>query len=108
MVLANRALALGRLGDADEARRSLEESRNMPVRSVIPLLRRRQLHAESAVLIAERRLEDARRLLTVFVAEGSAERDSPLVRDAEFLLNRIADPAGGGQPEAPVRRTETL
>src|SRR6185312_14562242 len=66
LVRANRALVLARLGDATAARRSLEDSRDIPARPTTPLLRRRRLHAECVVLMAEGKREDARHLLTAY------------------------------------------
>ena len=94
LVRANRALALARLGDATAARRSLEESRDIPARPVTPLLRRRRLHAECVVLLAEGRREDARHLLTAYWQEAAAQKLPPFAEDGAFLLARLAEAEG--------------
>jgi diguanylate cyclase (GGDEF)-like protein len=94
VVRANRALALARLGDAVGARRSLEESRGIAARPVTPGLRRRRLHAECAVLAAERRHADARHLLTAYWQEADRLPMPPFSEDGAFLLARVAEAEG--------------
>jgi diguanylate cyclase (GGDEF)-like protein len=91
LVRANRALALARLGDAAGARRSLEESRDTPARPVTSLLRRRRLHAECVVLMAEGKREDARHLLTAYWQEAAGQKLPPFAEDGAFLLARLAE-----------------
>jgi diguanylate cyclase (GGDEF)-like protein len=94
MMRANRALVLARLGDAEAARRCLELSRETPARPVTALLRRRRMHAECAVLIAEGRGQDARHLLTAYWHEAEGRRTPPFVEDGAFLLARVAEEDG--------------
>ena len=94
LVRANRALVLARLGDATDARRSLEESRDIPARPVTPLLRRRRLHSECVVLLAEGKQEDARHLLTAYWQEAAAQKLPPFAEDGAFLLARLAATEG--------------
>jgi diguanylate cyclase (GGDEF)-like protein len=94
MMRANRALVLARLGDAETARRCLELSRETPARPVTALLRRRRMHAECAVLIAEGRGQDARHLLTAYWHEAEERRTPPFVEDGAFLLARVAEADG--------------
>jgi diguanylate cyclase (GGDEF)-like protein len=94
LVRANRALVLARLGDAADARRSLEESRDIPARPVTPLLRRRRLHSECVVLLAEGKQEDARHLLTAYWQEAAAQKLPPFAEDGAFLLARLAAAEG--------------
>ena len=94
LVRANRALALARLGDAAGARRCLEESRAIPARPVTPVLRRRRLHAECAVLAAEDRHADARHLLTAYWQEATRVHTPPFTEDGAFLLARVAQAEG--------------
>jgi diguanylate cyclase (GGDEF)-like protein len=94
LVRANRAMVLARLGDARGARRCLEESRDTPARPVTSLLRRRRLHAECVVLVAEDRLDDARHLLTAYWQEASGQRTPPFAEDGAFLLARVAEADG--------------
>ncbi|HVC72535.1 MAG TPA: hypothetical protein VNC85_02060, partial [Mycobacteriales bacterium] len=94
VVRANRALVLARLGDAADARRSLEESRDIPARPVTPLLRRRRLHSECVMLLAEGKQEDARHLLTAYWQEAAAQTLPPFAEDGAFLLARLAAAEG--------------
>jgi hypothetical protein len=91
LVRANLALVLARLGDPAAARRCLEEARDIPARPITPLLRRRRLHAECAVLFAEGRYADARHLLTAYWQEASRQRMPPFAEDGAFLLARVAE-----------------
>lgn len=99
LMRANRALVLARLGDAAGARRSLEESRETPARPVTALLRRRRMHAECAVRLAEGRGQDAHHLLTAYWQEAAAQRTPPFTEDGAFLLARAAE-AGGRVADA--------
>ncbi|MFL6128367.1 MAG: diguanylate cyclase domain-containing protein [Mycobacteriales bacterium] len=91
---ANRAIAASRLGRPEDGRANLEESRDTPARPVTSLLRRRRLHAECAVLTAERRYADARHLLTAYWQEATRLRTPPFSEDGAFLLARIAEAEG--------------
>ena len=94
MIGANRALVRARLGDPAGARRCLEESRDTPARPVTSLLRRRRLHAECVVLVAEGRRADARHLLTAYWQEAAGQRTPPFAEDGAFLLARVAEADG--------------
>jgi diguanylate cyclase (GGDEF)-like protein len=91
---ANRAIAAARLGRPGDARSHLEESRDTPARPVTPLLRRRRLHAECAVLAADGRYADARHLLTAYWQEATRLRTPPFSEDGAFLLARVAEAEG--------------
>jgi diguanylate cyclase (GGDEF)-like protein len=91
---ANRAIAAARLGRPAPARVYLEDSRDTPARPVTALLRRRRLHAECAVLAAERRYADARHLLTAYWQEATRLRTPPFSEDGAFLLARVAEAEG--------------
>ena len=94
LLRANRALGLARLGDAEGSRRCLEESRDTPARPVTSLLRRRRMHAECVVLMAEGRGQDARHLLTAYWHEAAGQPTSPFAEDGAFLLARLAEQDG--------------
>ena len=90
----SRAVTAARLGRAAAARGFLESSRDTPARPVTPLLRRRRLHAECTVLVAEGRYLDARHLLTAYWQEASRPRTPPYSEDGAFLLARVAEAEG--------------
>ena len=94
VIRANRALVRARLGDPGAARRCLEESRDTPARPVTSLLRRRRLHAECVVLLAEGRRAEARHLLTAYWQEAAGQRTPPFAEDGAFLLARVAEAEG--------------
>jgi diguanylate cyclase (GGDEF)-like protein len=94
LLRANRALVVARRGDAAGGRRLLEESRETPARPVTAQLRRRRVHAECVVLLAEGRREDARHLLTAYWGEAAPQPTPPFAEDGAFLLARVAEADG--------------
>jgi diguanylate cyclase (GGDEF)-like protein len=90
----HRAVASARLDRPQPARDFLEQSRETAARPVTPLLRRRRLHAECAVLAAEGRYADARHLLTAYWQEAARPPNPPYSEDGAFLLARVAEREG--------------
>jgi diguanylate cyclase (GGDEF)-like protein len=91
---ANRALVKARLGDPVAGRRWLEESRDTPARPLTTLLRRRRMHAECTVLVAEGRTSDARHLLTAYWQQAAGQRTPPFAEDGAHLLAKVAEAEG--------------
>ncbi|MFL6128368.1 MAG: GGDEF domain-containing protein [Mycobacteriales bacterium] len=96
---AERALLAGRLGDAGTGREFLGRARAVRAEGRSPSLRRLLAHAEGAVLAAEGRTGEARRVL-LELWESVQHRAVPArTEDVPLLLARLEE-AAGRLPEA--------
>ena len=96
---AERALLAARLGDAVTAREHLAVARAVGAEARFPSLRRLLAHAEGAMLAAEGRLPEARRVL-LELWESVRDRPVPArTEDVPLLLARLEE-AAGRLPEA--------
>jgi diguanylate cyclase len=91
---AERALLAGRLGDAGTARDHLERAYVARTEPRSPLLVRVLAHAEGAVLAAEGRTADARRVLTSLWESVSAGPVPARTEDVPLLLARLEESEG--------------
>ena len=88
-------LLAGRLGDARTARAHLSAARSARAEPHAPLLVRVLAHAEGAALLAEGRLDDARRVL-VALWDSLGGQVPARSEDVPLLLARVEEAAGRG------------